>query len=294
MQHTTTTSTSRSTNMIPKGTALKGWRMCEHAAMALMMLVLSRVAGTTIIITIITRCPRSHNSLVPNLVPLVVVAGLLLPNSNSNSSNSSNNNSNNTHPDRRLPPVGLSAPANPTEARVPVKMAEAACSPGPRGRGKSLHQYDRRFQYIWSSFPYLFYIFSFICHSYYYFSTIMSSRIYEAPLGFPLKFVGPSLILFLSCFVFCLDILGTVDPKKLLPLPLLPTLRRPLAFLGGDACDYLCLRSSLIIFSAIFCRVFRINKLIPVVSVILFQCPRLRYSAPSPELYGCPPQIAVN
>jgi hypothetical protein len=42
----------------------------------------------------------------------------------------------------------------------------------------------------------------------------MSSRIYEAPLGFPLKFVGPSLILFLSCFVFCLDILGTVDPKS--------------------------------------------------------------------------------
>ena len=144
MQHMTTTSISISTNVIPRRRATKAWRTCARAVTALTMSVLSRVAGTITIM--ITQCPRSHHSRVPSPVQLEAAA-VRHPRIHNYS-----NNSNNTHHDLRLPLAGLSVPASPTEARVPVKTEQAqeaaACSPGPRGRAKSLHQYDRRLQYF--------------------------------------------------------------------------------------------------------------------------------------------------
>jgi Meiotic cell cortex C-terminal pleckstrin homology len=132
---TTRTSTSKSTRMIPRPRASKAWRMCGLAVMDFMMLVLFRVADTiTITITImITRCPRCHHSPVPSQAQQGAAAVHQLLN--------------NIHPGRRLLLAGLYVPENPTAARVLVKTAEeAACSPGPRGRAKSLHPYDRRFR----------------------------------------------------------------------------------------------------------------------------------------------------
>src|SRR5258706_2374295 len=159
MQQLTTTSISIYTNAIPRRTGMTVWRMCAHAAMALTMLVLSRGVGTSIT-TMITRCHRSRHSLVPSPAPLEATAVLhSLTNNNNNICSSSS--SSNCHPDPPLPLVGLSVPENPTEARIPVTMArvEVGCSPGPRGRAKNLHQYDRRFLYFRSSFPWSFYLF---------------------------------------------------------------------------------------------------------------------------------------
>ena len=139
------------TNLIPRRMVMTAWKMCAHAVMALTMLVLSRVAGTTTITIMITRCHRCHHSLVPRpALEAAVALHSLINNSNSNSNNS------NSHPDRSLPLGGLSVPENPTEPRIPVMMAqveEVAYSPGPSGRAKNLHQYDRRFLYFRSSFP---------------------------------------------------------------------------------------------------------------------------------------------
>jgi hypothetical protein len=144
MQQLTTTSISIYTNVIPRRMAMTDWRMCARAVMAPTMLVLSRVAGTNIIIiTMTTRCHHSRHSLVPSPGPLAAVA-VRHPLSNNNS----NSNNSNSHPDQCHPLAGLSVLASPTEARLPVTMAqgeEAVCSPGPRGRAKNLHQYDRRF-----------------------------------------------------------------------------------------------------------------------------------------------------
>ena len=132
--------------------------MCAHAVMVLTMSVLSRVAGTTTIITI-TRCHRSRHSLVPRLAPLEAAAAL---------HSLTNNNNNNCHPDPSPPLAGLSVPESPTEARIPVTMAqvvEVACSLGPRGHAKNLHQYDRRFLYFRFSFPLSFCPFPFLLTS---------------------------------------------------------------------------------------------------------------------------------
>jgi hypothetical protein len=167
IHHLTTTLISIYMTMIPRGTATTAWKMCARAVMVLTMLALFRVADTTTIIitiTMITRCHRSRRSFVPNPVPLEAAA-VRHPLNNSSSS----------HPDRRLPLAGLSVPANPTEARVPVKTAqvEAACSPGPRGRAKNLHQYDRRFRYFRSSLPCSFCLLLLcLLSSSFYFSTI--------------------------------------------------------------------------------------------------------------------------